>query len=466
MVAEEKTVVAPMLEAFLNDNAYSNYWAAVDEQGLYKTDPKYFEIIRRQKTGTFEVPMVHSTFLIDMDDPRVNKLQWYPVPEQYEGIRDNIMVVAWTMRQANIPMHVCNKNVYGFLMVPYNETLTLQERHQVFTNAFVDYAAFNIQPLRRSAYIPHTFPQPNKRGFDEIYMINLERRTDRRMKMEVGMRELGLEYKYFPAVDGRTLSPEKVKELGIVPMTEFRDPFFERPITMGEIGCFLSHYNIWVEMIEKGMDMIMVLEDDVRFEDNFNQRLDEVMKEARGLIKKGVEWDLIYLGRKPLVTSEPEIGVDGCEHLVWAKYSYWTLGYILRLSGARQLVEGEPLSKVIPVDEYIPIKYDEHSNEDLSKLYHPRNMIGLSTHPLLMFPTHYTSDPGHYSDTDDTLSFEGNDVSHFREKKYEELKKKREVENAENRTEENMNEEDKIDIKDNDVGDKVHYNVPNRHEEF
>ena len=35
-----------------------------------------------------------------------------------------------------------------------------------------------------------------------------------------------------------------------------------------------------------------------------------------------------------------------------------------------------------------------------------------------MYPTHYVGDKGYVSDTEDTLSFEGEDVKHYREKKH------------------------------------------------
>ena len=41
-----------------------------------------------------------------------------------------------------------------------------------------------------------------------------------------------------------------------------------------------------------------------------------------------------------------------------------------------------------------------------------------------MYPTHYVGDEGYISDTEDTLSFEGESVEHFRKKKEEEKKKK------------------------------------------
>ena len=33
----------------------------------------------------------------------------------------------------------------------------------------------------------------------------------------------------------------------------------------GEVGCFLSHYQIWTEMAEKSLEMVLILEDDVKF---------------------------------------------------------------------------------------------------------------------------------------------------------------------------------------------------------
>lgn len=55
-----------------------------------------------------------------------------------------------------------------------------------------------------------------------------------------------------------------------------------------------------------------------------------------------------------------EFLVEGTDQLVWAKYSYWTLGYILTLSGAKKLLAGDPFKKMVPVDEYIPIMFNDH----------------------------------------------------------------------------------------------------------
>ena len=45
--------------------------------------------------------------------------------------------------------------------------------------------------------------EPSLLGFDQIYMINLDRRPDRRFKMISCFEELGIKFKWVPAVDGK-----------------------------------------------------------------------------------------------------------------------------------------------------------------------------------------------------------------------------------------------------------------------
>ena len=61
------------------------------------------------------------------------------------------------------------------------------------------------------------------------------------------------------------------------------------------------------------------------------------------------------------MSQDTEEFVKGSSKIVYAKYSYWTLGYVIKLSGAKKLIAGNPLSKMVPVDEYIPIMFDDHA---------------------------------------------------------------------------------------------------------
>lgn len=65
-----------------------------------------------------------------------------------------------------------------------------------------------------------------------------------------------------------------------------------------------------------------------------------------------------YLGRKRL--KDDEDWVTGSTFLVHPGYSYWTLGYLISYNGARKLLSQDPLSKLVPVDEYLPIMFDRH----------------------------------------------------------------------------------------------------------
>lgn len=109
----------------------------------------------------------------------------------------------------------------------------------------------------------------------------------------------------------------------------------------------------------------------------------------------------MFLGRKRLQGQE-EPFVEGSEILVRAGYSYWTLGYVLTLNGARKLVNSQPLQKLIPVDEFLPIMFNRHPNDTWKNYYTNRDLIALSISPLLLYPTHYTGEKGYISDTEDS----------------------------------------------------------------
>lgn len=64
-------------------------------------------------------------------------------------------------------------------------------------------AEFDPLPLSEAMAKHVQYPEPDTLGFDEIYVINLERRPERRLRMETSLRELGVAAKFIPAVDGR-----------------------------------------------------------------------------------------------------------------------------------------------------------------------------------------------------------------------------------------------------------------------
>ncbi|KAL7828970.1 hypothetical protein SRHO_G00326040 [Serrasalmus rhombeus] len=378
MMAENLTLVAPMLES---RSLYSNFWCGITPQGYYKRTPDYQPIREWKRLGCFAVPMVHSTFLLDLRRSSSISLTFYPPHPDYSWAFDDIMVFAFSARQADVQMHVCNREHYGFLPIPLKAHQSVEDEEESFTHtvteALIDHS---IKPSDL-LFVPPKLQ--DTMGFNEIFLINLKRRTDRRERMLNTLEALGLEVTVTEAVDGKALNSSQLKALGIEMMPDYKDPYSGRVLTRGEIGCFLSHHATWIEVVERRLQRVLVLEDDVRFEPRFKRRMQTIMEDVE---KAQLDWDLIYVGRKRMQVAQPEVSVEGVDNLVEADYSYWTLGYALSLQGARKLLSAQPFDKMLPVDEFLPIMFNKHPNTAYMSHFEPRDLRAFSVEPLLVYP--------------------------------------------------------------------------------
>ncbi|NXW11901.1 GT251 galactosyltransferase, partial [Fregetta grallaria] len=369
LMAENKTVVAPMLDSRA---AYSNFWCGMTAQGYYRRTPAYLPIRKRERRGCFAVPMVHSTFLLDLRKEASRALAFYPPHPDYTWAFDDIIVFAFSCRQAEVQMFVCNRETYGFLPVPLRSHSTLRDEAESFLHVQLEIMGEHPAPSAQH-------PAPSAR----VFMINLKRRADRRARMLRTLYEQEIACKLVEAVDGKAMNGSEVEALGIRMLPGYKDPYHGRPLTKGELGCFLSHYRVWQEIVGRGLEKSVVFEDDLRFEIFFKRRLMNLMQELEAA---ALTWDLMcvpplpspaaqttpstitrpslsshsYIGRKRMQVERPEKAVPRVRNLVEADYSYWTLGYVLSLRGARKLLAAEPLAKMLPVDEFLPVMFDKH----------------------------------------------------------------------------------------------------------
>jgi len=95
-----------------------------------------------------------------------------------------------------------------------------------------------------------------------IRVVNLERRTDRKKNVETQLK--GIPYEYFKAVDG--LSLEMTPELTNL---FIGNDFDSRK---GVMGCALSHYYLWKQLLKDNIDYYLILEDDITVND-FSSKL-------------------------------------------------------------------------------------------------------------------------------------------------------------------------------------------------
>ena len=61
--------------------------------------------------------------------------------------------------------------------------------------------------------------------------------------------------------------------------------------------------------------------------------------------------------------------------------------------------------KMVPVDEYITIMFDQNPNQQWKNNFKKRNLIAYSTDPLLVQPTYHDGEVGHVSDTENSSKF-------------------------------------------------------------
>ncbi|KAM9207749.1 inactive glycosyltransferase 25 family member 3 isoform 1-T1 [Dugong dugon] len=385
-------VVAPMLDS---QTYYSNFWCGITPQGYYRRTAEYFPTKNRQRQGCFRVPMVHSTFLVSLRAEGTAKLAFYPPHSNYTWPFDDIIVFAYACQAAGVSVHVCNQHRYGYMNVPVKSRQTLEDERVNFIHLILE-ALVDGPPMQASAHVSRPPKKPSKMGFDEVFVISLARRPDRRERMLNSLWEMEIAGRVVDAVDGRTLNSSIIRSLGVDLLPGYQDPYSGRTLTKGEVGCFLSHYSIWEEVVARSLAQVLVFEDDVRFQSNFKGQLEQLMEEVEA---EKLPWDLIYLGRKQ-VNPEEEAVVEGLPHLVVAGYSYWTLAYTLSLAGARKLLASQPLHRMLPVDEFLPIMFDQHPNEKYKAHFWPRDLQAFSVQPLLTAPTHYAGDEGWLSDTE------------------------------------------------------------------
>ena len=84
-----------------------------------------------------------------------------------------------------------------------------------------------------------------------------------------------LDIEFIEAVDGRILSEEQRR--GKFNVEKFETNFF-RKIMPGEIGCTLSHQNIYKKIIEEKIHIALILEDDIIIRENLSPLLPDIEK--------------------------------------------------------------------------------------------------------------------------------------------------------------------------------------------
>ena len=124
------------------------------------------------------------------------------------------------------------------------------------------------------------------------------------------------------------------------------DTFYDK-CSEGQLGCFLSHFQLWKYIIKSNIDIAIVLEDDVKIYNNFNKIIDTIYENLP------VKFDYVHLFIHPDKQNIQYLeGKDG--DIIPAEDNFGTVAYMISLRGAKRLVKLTELLKIqAPVDRQI-----------------------------------------------------------------------------------------------------------------
>lgn len=189
--------------------------------------------------------------------------------------------------------------------------------------------------------------------------INLEEEIDKSVRLEDKLKKLDFcNFRRFNAIKGSEVYNKLVKEDKVYKLNDKRGIYVNKRM----VGVWQSHLHIWQEMIDKNIPVQLILEDDVNFHKNFNEKFYKVID-----MIKDKDFDIFYIGYggdSPNFNDETFITNTGAPRLAHS--------YILSINGAKKLVD--KMSRLNwPIDEV------------MTGMYRNKKLIGYKTSELLVW---------------------------------------------------------------------------------
>jgi len=184
----------------------------------------------------------------------------------------------------------------------------------------------------------------------DIYVVNLAKDTIKKKYMESHLNEFDLAPVYIQGVYGQDLSDDELKKFY---KEEAAKATIGRALGHGEIGCFLSHLNIYFKMLNDNVKYALILEDDIELKFDIKLIIDE-------LLISSSHWEIVLLGHHSRFSrTEPTLPSFWGRKKLSKKYSLsrpcdlgqGTYGYLISLAGAKKMLK---FSNKIdrPIDHY------------------------------------------------------------------------------------------------------------------
>jgi glycosyl transferase family 25 len=176
----------------------------------------------------------------------------------------------------------------------------------------------------------------------KIFVINLDERADKFKNAEDQLIAQGLTCERISAVRGSNLTEEQIQQAYDKVANK---KHYMKTMSVGEIGCYMSHRAAWQKIVDENLDYGIILEDDCKLENNFYK--------LPALIEQLKNWDYIKLtgprGRKTI--QDTAALSDGFSIAHYNKVPISTPGQVVSLKGAQTLLtNSQPFFRPVDVD--------------------------------------------------------------------------------------------------------------------
>lgn len=175
------------------------------------------------------------------------------------------------------------------------------------------------------------------------FVINLRSAKKRREYISTHLGSLDIDFEFFDAIDGKTLSQEyidSVCDVGEAARTW-------KSLKKGEVGCNLSHMAIYRKMIEENISEAIIFEDDAVVGKDFNQLIanrQAWMPRTADLVLLGSHFSSwLRLQKTHLVDSEKNYRIGKMYFIAGGTYGY----YITREGATKMLKKNNPILRSI-----------------------------------------------------------------------------------------------------------------------
>jgi len=168
----------------------------------------------------------------------------------------------------------------------------------------------------------------------KTYVLNLDRRPDRWEKFVINAKSIEfLNYERYSAVDGSILKT--------TPQLQRIFDGNDYNMKVGAVGCAISHFKMYIELIHSDYDAFLILEDDIEFGDNFDLKLLHLCNQL-----KNIDWDLVFLGHHHKNLNDTSYKQNKLPIIEkWDVYTSFqnslggTIGYIITKKGAERVLD-------------------------------------------------------------------------------------------------------------------------------